>query len=69
MGPRCLMVGQSDEPCDAAYEAHHSFLKWLRGHPINMARSELRGHNLACCCSLSEASHADIWLELANELR
>jgi Domain of unknown function (DUF4326) len=60
------MVGQSDELCEAAYAAHTAFLKRLGGHPLEIARSELGGHNLSCYCSLSEACHADVWLELAN---
>jgi hypothetical protein len=60
------MADQSDELCDAAYAAHIAFLKRLGGHPLEIARSELRGHNLSCYCSLSEACHADIWLEVAN---
>jgi hypothetical protein len=61
-----LMDDQSEELCASVYASHTAFLKRLGGHPLEIARSELRGHNLSCYCSLSEACHADIWLELAN---
>lgn len=32
-----------------------------------MARRELRGHDLACWCPLDEPCHADVLLELAND--
>ncbi len=58
---------ESDALCDAAYSLHLAFMKHFVGdHPLTAARSELRGHNLSCYCSLSEACHADILLELAN---
>ena len=44
-----VMAAHSDELCDAAYEAHLSFLKRFRGDtPLTAARAELRGHNLGC---------------------
>ena len=30
------------------------------------ARTELKGKNLACWCSLDGPCHADVWLEIAN---
>jgi Domain of unknown function (DUF4326) len=62
-----VMQGQSGELSDAACTAHIAFMRRLGGHPLEIARSELRGHNLSCYCSLSEACHADIWLEVAND--
>ncbi len=63
-----VMEAHSDEPCNAAYAAHHAFLKRLGGHPLELARSELWGKNLACFCSLAVACHADIWLECAQSV-
>jgi hypothetical protein len=60
-----LVKDVSDELCDAAYEAHTAFMKRIREHPAEAARSELRGHNLACYCKLLDACHADILLEYA----
>jgi hypothetical protein len=55
----------SDELCDVAYAAHHAFMKRFYGnHPLSAARSELRGHNLACYCQISDACHADIYLDI-----
>jgi hypothetical protein len=52
--------------CDAAYAAHHAFLKRIREHPGSAARSELSGNNLGCYCKASDACHADILLEYAQ---
>src|ERR1700730_727013 len=61
-----LMDGHPDELCDAAYAAHHAFLKRLRGHPLELARSDLKDMNLACFCPLTQDCHADIWLAAAR---
>lgn len=34
---------------------------------MNEARSELRGHDLACWCPLDEPCHADVLLKIAND--
>jgi hypothetical protein len=47
-----------------AYDAHHNFRKRLGAHPLELIHGELGGHNLACFCSLSEACHADVLLEI-----
>jgi hypothetical protein len=64
--PRPL-AGQSDRICDLMYAAHHRWLKRLGAHPLNLMRSELRGHNLACYCGPTDACHADIYLEILNK--
>ena len=64
-----LVKDVSDELCGAAYAAHCAFIKRIREHPAEAARSELRGHNLSCYCGPDEACHADILLEFANEKR
>lgn len=53
---------------------HDAHCRWMRriGDPLARARSELRGKNLACWCTLPEESaddlcHAAILLKLANE--
>lgn len=45
---------------------HHAWPEWLRTHGL----PRLRGHNLACWCSLKhgEPCHADVLLELAAGL-
>lgn len=48
------------------YEVHQGWIKRLGGHPIEMIRSELRGHLLACWCKLDEDCHGDILAEIAN---
>lgn len=61
-----ILKNHSDKLCDSAYVAHHAFMKRLGGHPLELARSFLRGHNLACWCDASHPCHADIWLEISN---
>ena len=52
------------------YRNHCDWMKRLKQtgpwHPVEAARSELRGKNLACWCSLDQPCHADILLEIAN---
>jgi len=64
-----LVKDVSDELCDAAYQAHTAFMKRIREHPAEAARSELRGHNLACYCAENLACHSEILLEIANRNR
>ena len=62
-----LLEGCPDEMCDAASTAHSSFMKHFAGeHPLTAARSELRGHNLACYCKPPDSCHADVLLTIAN---
>jgi len=58
------LVNESDEICDAIYESHHAWLKRLGGHPLELMRSELRGHNLACYCKSLDTCHADVYLSI-----
>lgn len=50
-------------------EALRLYVEYLRQNPELMRRikSELRGRNLACWCSLDEQCHVDILLKIANE--
>ena len=47
-------------------QAHQRWLMKLGGHPLELARTELRGKDLACWCPLDKPCHADVLLELAN---
>ncbi|MCV7175105.1 DUF4326 domain-containing protein [Mycolicibacterium sphagni] len=38
----------------------------IGGHPLEIARSELAGHNLACFCDIFDPCHADVLLRAAN---
>jgi hypothetical protein len=51
---------------DWMYQDHLAFLRRLGRHPIEAARQELRGKNLACFCPLDVPCHADVLLEIAN---
>jgi hypothetical protein len=48
------------------YEDHCRWTKRIGIHPVEAARAELRGKNLACWCPLDRPCHADILLEIAN---
>jgi len=63
-----LVDEHSDELCEAAYAAHHAFMKRFVGdHPLLAARSELRGYNLSCYCDPDDACHSSILLEISNK--
>jgi hypothetical protein len=72
---RGLMLGWSPSELadyanhELAYAAHLAWLNRLGrgGHPIDHARFELKGHDLACWCPLDQPCHADVLLELANQ--
>ena len=54
------------------HEAHCRWLRRLGGDPVQIARTELRGKNLACWCTLpkpgqEDACHATFLLRIANE--
>ena len=57
----------SDAMYDRMYDAHTRWYERLGGHPVDLARSELHGHDLACWCPLDQPCHADVLLEIANE--
>ena len=52
--------------CEDTYARHTRFLKKFRYHPLEAARTELRGKDLSCWCPLDQACHADILLDIAN---
>jgi hypothetical protein len=52
-------------------EAVAAYRRWLAEDPagralLEQARRELRGHNLACWCSLDGPCHAEVLLDLVN---
>ena len=59
--------GSPDEQVEEAYALHQSFIRKIGMHPVDAAKSELRGHDLACWCGPAEVCHADILLEVANQ--
>lgn len=52
----------------AHYWAMQYYRLHLGEHPelMEAARTELRGHDLACWCPLDQPCHADVLLELVN---
>lgn len=56
-----------------AQDAVDSFRAWMRGDLKNSYPvpdlAPLRGKNLACWCKPGEPCHADVLLELANEVQ
>lgn len=56
----------NDAQAAEVYAAHCAWQKRIGGHLAELARSELRGKNLACFCPLDQLCHADILLRLAN---
>jgi Domain of unknown function (DUF4326) len=50
---------------ETAYAAYRAWLRRIDGHPVEMARTELRGHDLCCWCPLDQPCHADVLLEVA----
>jgi hypothetical protein len=61
-----LLANHSAAYLDAVHAAHTSWLRRIGGHPLERIRSELRGHNLSCYCSLSQECHADVYLEILS---
>jgi hypothetical protein len=62
-----LLDGQTAKVHDAMHAAHNAWLKRLGGHPLELIRSELHGHNIACYCDLSLDCHGDVYLEILNK--
>lgn len=55
-----------DSYVSEVYDAHQNWMKRIQRHPVEVARFELRGHDLCCWCKLESACHVDILLEIAN---
>lgn len=61
------LVGDwSDIYVRQVYDLHTNWLKRIGGHPVEIARSELAGWDLACWCSLGRRCHVPTLLEIAN---
>lgn len=61
-----LVKDLPDQKALIAYQAHEEWRKRMPCHPVEAARSFLRGKNLACFCKPEETCHADILLKAAN---
>jgi hypothetical protein len=57
----------TDEQVDKVYAAHSAWRKRQFHHPLESARVELRGKNVACWCKLDAPCHADVLLRIAND--
>jgi hypothetical protein len=55
-----------DQAYQCLYEDLRKWRKRIGGHPLEIARSELRGKDLCCWCSPAQTCHADVLLEIAN---
>jgi hypothetical protein len=68
---RSNVQGIDDETLLDLHAAHCAWLRRLGGRPLERARRELRGRNLACWCPLpalgeDDECHAAILLRVAN---
>jgi hypothetical protein len=60
-------VADVDAPtAEMIYEAHCRWVRHIGGHPVERARTELRGRHLACWCANDQPCHAEILLRVAN---
>ena len=50
-------------------DAVECYREYLKRDDIDLDPAELRGKNLACWCKLDAPCHADVLLELANEVK
>ena len=69
--PQATVHGIDDETLVEVHAAHCAWLRGLGGSPLERARSELRGRDLACWCPLpalgeDDECHAAILLRIAN---
>ena len=68
---KACVHGIDEETLGELHAAHRAWLRRLGGSPLERARSELRGRNLACWCPLptlgeDDECHAAILLRIAN---
>lgn len=66
-----IVTTSDEETAENAAPLVASYRRWLvntrAGRAIaERARTELRGHNLACWCGLASPCHADTLLKIAN---
>lgn len=55
-----------DDDYASAYRLYSDWRKGFGTHPLEAARSELRGHDLCCWCRPGELCHADVLIAAAN---
>jgi hypothetical protein len=60
------LAGEPDGAFVTAYAQHTAWTKRIGGHPIEMARAELKGNNLACWCAINKPCHRNVLLAIAN---
>ena len=61
------LAGLTDDEYREVYLARRDWLSNHHGHPTEVVRGYLKGHDLACWCPLiSVPCHADILLAVAN---
>lgn len=67
-----------DATVDQCVEMYREYITGIRGHRLSdfartdmtpSIRAGLAGKNLACWCPLDQPCHADVLLEIANEVR
>ncbi len=57
----------SDDDAALVYRLMHEFRARLGSiFPVDAARAELRGRNVACWCKADDSCHGDVLLEVAN---
>ncbi|MCU1305140.1 MAG: 60, gp60 [Candidatus Sulfotelmatobacter sp.] len=56
------------EPSEPLDNREKFFQHRGNGYPVGDVAGELRGKNLACWCPLDQLCHADVLLEIANQL-
>lgn len=61
-----VVVDWPDSYVAQIYDDHRAWLRRISGHPIDAARRELAGRDLACWCPPDQPCHADVLLEIAN---
>lgn len=71
--PPYVLHGHEHDTCSAALSDCIRLYRVMieraaddEGETLSEYLAELRGHDLACWCSLDEPCHADVLLELAN---
>lgn len=65
--PATVPSGSPDMWWTWLYANHMEWLKRIGHKPVESARLDLKGHDLACWCPLNHRCHADILLEIANQ--
>lgn len=56
----------SDQAYARLYDEVQAWRKRIGGHPLEIARAELRGHDICCWCGLNQPCHGDWLLAVSN---